>query len=178
MRTLQVESELRVLRGILKDYISKNIYTPPKVLEIGYYEGGTAIFFDNLINNVHGLIVSIDNGKATPLTPVHTISKLVIIKDDSHNVSALKKASEYEPYDILFIDGDHEKNAAYLDYIMYKDIVRSGGLIIFHDITHNDVLNVYSGIINKNRFNHIEITFNNDIPSYIDTHGIGVIYKP
>ena len=35
---------------------------------------------------------------------------------------------------MLFIDGDHNYAGVKKDYLMYRDLVRSGGLIIFHDI--------------------------------------------
>ena len=35
--------------------------------------------------------------------------------------------------DILFIDGDHSKNGATLDYLNYSTILKSGGWIIFDD---------------------------------------------
>jgi predicted O-methyltransferase YrrM len=37
--------------------------------------------------------------------------------------------------DFLFIDGDHSYEGVKKDFEMYSPLVRSGGLIAFHDIT-------------------------------------------
>lgn len=38
------------------------------------------------------------------------------------------------PIDVLFIDGDHRYAGAKADFDLYSPLVRSGGLIAFHDI--------------------------------------------
>jgi predicted O-methyltransferase YrrM len=38
------------------------------------------------------------------------------------------------PLDFLFIDGDHAYDAVKTDFLNYRPLVRSGGLIAFHDI--------------------------------------------
>jgi predicted O-methyltransferase YrrM len=45
-----------------------------------------------------------------------------------------------EKADFLFIDGDHTVNGVKADYEMYKEFVRPGGLIAFHDIIENQPL--------------------------------------
>jgi predicted O-methyltransferase YrrM len=45
--------------------------------------------------------------------------------------------------DVLFIDGDHTYEGVKRDFLMYKPLVRNGGLIALHDIvphpSHPDV---------------------------------------
>jgi hypothetical protein len=40
---------------------------------------------------------------------------------------------EISDADILFIDGDHSYSGVKTDYEMYKDVVKPGGIIVFHD---------------------------------------------
>ena len=39
--------------------------------------------------------------------------------------------------DLLFIDADHTYEGVKADYLLYKDNVKPGGLIVFHDIIHH-----------------------------------------
>ena len=36
--------------------------------------------------------------------------------------------------DLLFIDAQHDYRSVLTDFILYKDLVRSGGIIAYHDI--------------------------------------------
>lgn len=51
--------------------------------------------------------------------------KLIIRYDDDKNISGL--------FDVAFIDGDHGKDHVMKDYRLAKQLVREGGIIIFHD---------------------------------------------
>ena len=42
--------------------------------------------------------------------------------------------------DFLFIDGDHTEEGVTADYMEYKEFVRPGGLIAFHDIVESQPL--------------------------------------
>lgn len=42
--------------------------------------------------------------------------------------------------DFLFIDGDHTSTGVEQDYLDYKEFVRPGGLIAFHDIVEKQPL--------------------------------------
>ena len=35
--------------------------------------------------------------------------------------------------DMLFIDGDHSYGSIMTDFLLYKDVVKSGGIVVFHD---------------------------------------------
>lgn len=38
-----------------------------------------------------------------------------------------------EPFDLLFIDGDHSYNSVLTDWLIYQGTVRTGGIVAFHD---------------------------------------------
>jgi len=40
------------------------------------------------------------------------------------------------PIDVLFIDGDHSYEGVKTDYEKYEPLVKEGGLILIHDVTH------------------------------------------
>ena len=80
--------------------------------------------------------------------------RVSFIIGDSRATETLIKARELlnnEPIDFLYIDGEHSYQGAKEDYRMYSPLVRSGGIIAFHDATRNsnvrraieDVVEVY-----------------------------------
>ena len=65
---------------------------------------------------------------------------LNLIKADSHKEETLlevKKIIGERDVDLLFIDGDHTYEGARHDFLMYKGLVRNGGMIVFHDIAQH-----------------------------------------
>jgi autotransporter strand-loop-strand O-heptosyltransferase len=64
-------------------------------------------------------------------------SNVTTIWGSSHDESIKQQVSDIlkgEKLDFLFIDGDHTYEGVKQDYIMYKEFVRPGGWIAFHDI--------------------------------------------
>ncbi len=120
---------------------------PRIVLEIGTYKGGTALIWAQLASE---RVITCDlspMGHRAPLieafpSPTST-SKLVLMTGDSHAQKFCDRvAAELagERVDLLFIDGDHSAEGVRRDYEMYRDFVRPGGLIAFHDIVEDQPL--------------------------------------
>lgn len=59
-------------------------------------------------------------------------NRFLVVKAFSQQVD-VKKLLGNQKIDLLFIDGDHHRNAVRDDYLMYHDFVRQGGVIVFHD---------------------------------------------
>lgn len=126
---------------------------PKRIVEIGSFYGATLW---NFIQNCPELekIVAID--LPIPMTDgrwsqmlwsralwKHWSDRIVDMKGNSHlkeTHTALKEELNGQQIDLLFIDGDHSSDGVRADYEMYKEFVRPGGLIAFHDC------NVYPGI--------------------------------
>ncbi len=105
---------------------------PQKGLEIGNASGGTTFFWKAL----SPIVVSIDLEPAGSADGKFTLDRLKDVKfilGDSHASETLEQAKEFAPYDFLFIDGDHTREGVSLDYEMYSPLVRSGGIVAFHD---------------------------------------------
>lgn len=53
----------------------------------------------------------------------------------SYQPATIAKAFELrnEPFDLLFIDGDHSYSSVLADWLLYQGTVRTGGIIAFHD---------------------------------------------
>ena len=121
---------------------------PQGVLEIGTHRGGTLYLWTRLARP-DAILISIDlpggkfGGGYSPFRiPIYRRfardgQKLHLLRADSHASSTLaqtKKLLGGHPIDLLFIDGDHTQEGVKKDWEMYSPLVRSGGLIVFHDV--------------------------------------------
>lgn len=131
---------------------------PKKIIEIGSFYGGTLWFWLNEYNPNLQQVMCID----LPVPPndsrymqmlesrgmwnqwikqreIATRSRPVILHDIQANsqgegLSFSKQAFKDCDVDLLYIDGDHTYNGVKKDYYNYELLVRTGGLIVFHDV--------------------------------------------
>ena len=112
---------------------------PEVIVEIGVDAGGTLYAWKQLADTVIG----IDDRPGGP-EPIYCISGkprdehgAEMIIGDSHDLATVKTLTDMldgRSIDCLFIDGDHTYFGVRSDYQLYAPLVRSGGLIGFHDI--------------------------------------------
>jgi hypothetical protein len=95
-----------------------------------------------------------------------------------------------EQLDYLFVDGDHTYSGVQRDFELYSPLVRSGGIVAFHDIvTHGQesacqVPKFWNEV--KHRYRHLEIIEQVDGGSFpvaitrapMHTAGLGVLFMP
>jgi len=194
----QVRSEILALGQLLQ------AHAPARSLEIGTNYGGTLFLLCSL-SSPGATIISVDLpsgrfGGGYPLRKIplfhkftHGRQKLHLIRGDSHSAEAKARVLRIlagQPLDYLFIDGDHTYAGVQRDFEMYSPLVRSGGIVAFHDIaTHSpdsdcQVERFWREI--KPRYRHHEI-IENVIPGSrpiaitglpMDTSGLGLLFMP
>lgn len=59
---------------------------------------------------------------------------VVAVQGNTHQADTRERAAESAPYDMLFIDACHAYDDVKQDWDDYSPLVRSGGLIMLHDI--------------------------------------------
>lgn len=121
---------------------------PRTVVEIGTYSGGTLRSWCQCAAAV-ALIVSIDlpggefGGGYDPTRAQHIQTfarpkqRLVLVQGDSHTAEIqdrLRWELDGRQIDFLFIDGDHSYDGVKADFEEYAPLVRSGGVVAFHDV--------------------------------------------
>jgi cephalosporin hydroxylase len=124
---------------------------PRTVLEIGTAQGGLFWAFC-CICPLDAMLISLD----LPPSERHSGGQNIdvnlqcmnrgkqtihVVHGNSHDqqiYSYVTKCLGARRIDLLFIDGDHSYDGVSRDYDMYGALVRPGGLIAFHDITHTD----------------------------------------
>lgn len=113
---------------------------PQVIVEIGCDAGGTLFCWRQLCDSVYGITLA-DNswptgGQSYPLED----HGATVLRGDSHDPDSLSWLQEQlagRPVDVLHIDGDHSYEGVDADYIMYSPLVRSGGLVLVHDVLNH-----------------------------------------
>jgi predicted O-methyltransferase YrrM len=175
---IQNPREIRELLEIIKRA------RPKSLLEIGTASGGT-LFLLTRVAAPDARIVSVDlpdgpGGGGYPAWKLPLFrefplpdQRLELIRDDSHDPAVLSRVTELvgeAGLDFLLIDGDHSYDGVKSDFEMYGPLVKSPGLIAFHDITFvPDVRRYWDEIKAGRRFQEIRAQGDQEF-------GFGLIY--
>ncbi len=175
----QKPKELYMVSEFLKGYKIK------KILEIGVWNGGSTIFWANMIGD-DGKIFAVDIENHPKYYSGTAYQKQIIeMLGDSHNPEFKKWVCEQVgEVDMLFIDGDHTKEGVKDDYDSFHHLVRPGGIIGFHDIIDSEYhrskgcfVALFWEEIKKN-YHYSEFIDNrtfSEIDTPIDSMGIGIL---
>lgn len=121
---------------------------PTIIVEIGTNMGGSLFCFTKVAQQ-NALIISIDlpeglGGGGYPLyrsdfyySFASKNQKMYLWRLDSHEANTLSKLKETlngQKIDFLFLDGDHSYEGIKQDFEWYSPLVKSGGVVAFHDI--------------------------------------------
>lgn len=141
----QVRSEIAELGKMVQ------ALAPKRSLEIGTNYGGTLFLLCTLSPpGAHIISVDLKGGPFGGGYPKRKIplyrrfprngQKLCLIQADSHLPETWERvvgAMRGNKLDYLFIDGDHSYEGVKKDFEMYSPLVRSGGMVAFHDIAEH-----------------------------------------
>ncbi len=135
INTLQMRSEILALANAVA------ALKPRTILEIGTARGGTLLIWSSLASEK---VISCDLVHREPqkalleaLPPPGSGCQVKLLTGNSHAAEFKQRvASELggQKVDFLFIDGDHTVEGVKADYEDYREFVRPGGIIAFHDI--------------------------------------------
>lgn len=109
---------------------------PANILEIGVWTWGTSWIWFQFCKKNDGLLYALDSQKET-FEMAKWPPRVKPIWGDSTDPMEIKYVHDMIPkgsLDLLFIDADHTLLNVTQDYENYKDLVRKGGVIAFHDI--------------------------------------------
>jgi predicted O-methyltransferase YrrM len=138
----QERSEIRGFLNLIAEI------RPRTILEVGTSYGGSLFLFAR-VATPDALIVSIDlpDGEFGGGYPAWRSvlyrsfaaagQRIRLLRADSHEPQTLEAARAAlggRQVDMLFIDGDHTYEGVKQDFEMYRSLLRSGGVVAFHDI--------------------------------------------
>jgi predicted O-methyltransferase YrrM len=135
IHTVQKHSEILALAQEVAEL------KPRIILEIGTARAGTLLIWTGLASD-RVLTCDLFHSPAQiplleALPPPDSDCQVSLLTGDSHTPEfkqRIASALGSEKVDFLFIDGDHTEAGVEQDYEDYKEFVRPGGLIAFHDI--------------------------------------------
>lgn len=141
IKTLQRRPEILALARAVE------ALQPKIVLEIGTASGGTLMIWSRLASE---RVISCDlqNMDAqeelfTAFAPPGSSCNITLLSGNSHADDFRQRVAQElngEKADFLFIDGDHTAPGVTADYYDYREFVRPGGIIAFHDIVESQPL--------------------------------------
>ena len=141
VKTLQIPTEITQLAKAVQ------AIKPKIIVEIGTARGGTSLIWSYLASQRVITCDLNDMSFQRPLfsqfPPPGSNCKVTLLTGNSHEASfkaRLARELNGEKADFMFIDGDHTEPGVEADYNDYKEFVRPGGLIAFHDIVEKQPL--------------------------------------
>jgi predicted O-methyltransferase YrrM len=112
---------------------------PVRVCEVGLFTGGTNLMLTHALPTVQ-LIIGVDmhiRNRSQLTYYAKPSQRQVFVTGKSCDDATLEKVAQAlgnEKLDLLFIDADHGYDGVKRDFMCYKQFVREGGVIVFHDI--------------------------------------------
>jgi len=135
IKAAQVRSEILALAEAVREL------KPRTILELGTARGGTLLVWAHLASDrlitCDLRIPSYRRELYRRYPPTGSRCRVECLEGNSHDPSFQKRvraALAGEPVDFLFIDGDHTEAGVTADWADYRGLVRTGGLVAFHDI--------------------------------------------
>jgi predicted O-methyltransferase YrrM len=110
------------------------------VLEIGTGFAVSSSALAGAVEQQDGMVITVDvddQTNAVDLLPNELRKHVIFVKGDSRETENIKKvisSANIEQLDAIFIDGGHDFDTVKQDFYEYKDLVRKGGFILFHDV--------------------------------------------
>ncbi len=141
VKTLQIPEEITRLAEAVR------AIKPRIIVEIGTARGGTLLIWSYLASE---RVITCDLNDMSVQKPLYSRfpppgsrCQVTLLSGNSHDPAfkeRLARELNGEKADFLFIDGDHTEAGVEADYNDYREFVRPGGLIAFHDIVEKQPL--------------------------------------
>lgn len=127
---------------------------PRVVVELGTGSGATLVLWSrsaakrvvsvDLQFGIHGGGYSVEKGRLyRELVYDRPDVTMDLIRGNSQDPATrdhVRRLLAGDPVDLLFIDADHRLESVTRDFELWRDLVRPGGSIVFHDILPNPTL--------------------------------------
>jgi hypothetical protein len=161
--------------GYLK-WLEEHISGIRSYLEIGVFSGGMAVVMKNFINcfageNLRTVWLEVNLANIHPAAVQYLGDQLRICSSFDRGFIAEAQAA---PFDMVFIDGDHEYKGVRADW---ENFGRTARIVVFHDIVEK----FCPGVVRLwNELNTLpgwqSVTFVDSVGGHVG-QGIGVLYK-
>ena len=164
METLQHDWELEQLQALARGL------NPFAILEIGVWDGGTLAGW---VESSARLVVGLDV-QFRPGVKERFANQAVLIEGNCEDLTVLDQIRSWGLYGLIFLDADHQYDAAKRHWNLYGQLVAPGGVFAFHDIRryeHGDLDRLWAEIKAEPGSRTVEFHQNN-----ASWGGIGAVY--
>lgn len=141
LKTTQIRAEILWLADQVR------ALQPRVIVEIGTHRFGTLFIWSQLAAEAVITCDLVPEPALQTLVPLFpppgSSCQIDLLHGDSHTPEFRERvirALRGRAVDFLFIDGDHTEPGVEADYNDYRDLVRPGGIIAFHDISEQQIL--------------------------------------
>ncbi len=117
---------------------------PKIILEIGTARAGTLLVWSSIASEKVITCDLVHRDVLRPLLeafpPPGSACRVKLLTGNSHELAFKQRVAQElggRKVDFLFVDGDHTESGVAQDYNDYKEFVRPGGVIAFHDIVES-----------------------------------------
>lgn len=148
------------------------------LLEIGFGNGSTNTILNKFFK--FEKIVVVDNFSANTsndsLVSNLRNKNLIVLCGDSTSDICIKNVEKFSPFDLIFIDGNHQEPFVGKDFENFSSLIKKNGIVVLHDIASKewpDVSKRWSKIKTSKKFNHKEFI----CKDYRTQFGIGLLSK-
>jgi predicted O-methyltransferase YrrM len=174
----QVRTELTKLVGVITEQGWFNDDTAVLEIGLGYY-GSTHLLWRHLFDTVMTIEKETERVNRFSRNTEKYYGKEVLndgqslfVLGESQSPKSLGKVyGSKHKFNMLFIDGDHSYEKALADWLLYKDLVIPGGIVVFDDVVlsqnndHGGVARLVKDLEDKHRINYL-----------IDSKMVGIAY--
>ncbi len=172
---LQIPDELLELIFFLKRYEKKNKKKIDSILEIGFSHGLTNTILNKFFNFKKNIAIDLLGAhlNGTTLLANLRFKNLIMFCSDTNSKKTINNVNKLGPFDLIFIDADHNYQSVKRDFNNYKNVLSKNGLIIMHDIflPNSGSKKFWNEIKNNKSFKYNEII----CKKYPFKYGIGIL---
>lgn len=147
--------------------LAKTVDDAPTVLEVGGYLGTTTLTLAALGCDVE--VVEVDPERAKAIRQLLCSVEPNAFVYCADGLEWMREHDGFEPYDAVFLDGDHTASVVAQEIEAARRIVRPGGLILVHDVLPDAVFGLATVVRDAGGFVI-------DTPRLHAAGGLGVIY--
>jgi len=115
-----------------------------RFLEVGFSSGQNNSILNKFFNFDHivGLDLFSSNTNGSTLQGNMQNKNLVLITGDSTSDRVINLTGNMGPYDLIFIDANHEYEYVKKDFENFKEFLEEGGVVAFHDVDCPDWMGI------------------------------------
>ena len=148
------------------------------MLEVGFGNGSTNTILNKFFKFEKILVIDNFSANTSNDSLVANLrnKNLIVLCGDSTSKWCINNAKKLGPFDLVFIDGNHQAPFIQKDFENFGSLIRKNGVIAFHDIASEEWPDVSKGwsVIKRNKKFHSKEFICRD---YKIKFGIGLISK-